>query len=54
MKQHSMGDADLHDFIACYNLENRHERKETWSEDKFWTYVGINYATLGICYNCKK
>ena len=36
-----MGDADLHDFIACYNLENRHERKETWSEDKFWTYVGI-------------
>ena len=23
---------DLQDFIACYNPENRHERKETWSK----------------------
>lgn len=33
LKQHPMTDADLHDFIACYNPENRHERKETWSEE---------------------
>lgn len=25
---------DLKDFIHCYNPENRHIRKETWSEDK--------------------
>ena len=24
---------DLKDFIACYNPQNRHQRKETWSED---------------------
>ena len=24
---------DLKDFIRCYNPENRHDRKETWSED---------------------
>ena len=28
-----MTDADLDDFIACYNPQNRYERKETWSED---------------------
>mgnify|MGYP003305665895 CR=1 FL=1 len=33
LKQHPMTDADLLDFIACYNPENRHERKETWSDD---------------------
>ncbi|MBR3894209.1 MAG: SAM-dependent DNA methyltransferase [Clostridia bacterium] len=33
LKQHPMGDADLQDFIVCYNPENRHERKETWSEE---------------------
>ena len=32
LKQHPMTDADLLDFIACYNPANRHERKETWSE----------------------
>ena len=32
LKQHPMSDADLQDFISCYNPENRHERKETWSE----------------------
>ena len=32
LKQHPMSDADLQDFVACYNPENRHERKETWSE----------------------
>ena len=33
LKQHPMTDADLIDFIACYNPENRHERKETWSDE---------------------
>ena len=33
LKQHPMNDADLKDFIACYNPQNRHERKETWSEE---------------------
>ena len=33
LKQHPMTDADLLDFIACYNPANRHERKETWSEE---------------------
>ena len=23
----------MEDFIACYNPKNRHERKETWSEE---------------------
>ena len=26
--------ADLEDFIHCYNPANRHQRKETWSEEK--------------------
>ena len=33
LKQHPMTDADLVDFIRCYHPENRHERKETWSEE---------------------
>ena len=33
LKQHPMSDVDLKDFIACYNLENRHERNETWSNE---------------------
>ena len=33
LKQHPMSDADLKDFIACYNPENRHQRKETWTEN---------------------
>lgn len=24
---------DLEDFITCYNPDNRHVRKETWSEE---------------------
>ncbi len=28
-----MTDADLEDFIKCYNPENRFERKETYSKD---------------------
>lgn len=33
LKQHPMTDADLVDFIECYNPENIYERKETWSEE---------------------
>ena len=33
LKQNPMTDADLEDFIKCYNPENRFERKETYSED---------------------
>ena len=33
LKQHPMTDADLLDFIACYNPENRYEREETWSDE---------------------
>ena len=28
-----MTEADLADFIQCYNPENRHDRTQTWSED---------------------
>ena len=24
---------DLHEFVKCFNLDDRHERTETWSED---------------------
>ncbi len=33
LKQHPMTDADLEDFICCYNPENRHQRSEIWSEE---------------------
>ena len=45
LKQHPMSDADLQDFIACYNPENRYERKETWSEenpDGRWRKFSVN------------
>lgn len=32
LKKKSMRFDDLRDFIACYNPENRHARKETWNE----------------------
>lgn len=45
LKQNPMGDADLKDFVACYNPANRHHRKETWSEknpDGRWRRFGID------------
>jgi type I restriction enzyme M protein len=33
LKQHPLTDEDLDDFVRCYNPSNRHDRKETWSED---------------------
>lgn len=33
LKKNPMTDADLNEFVKCYNPENRYERKETWSED---------------------
>ena len=32
LKKNPMTDADLQDFIQCYNPSNRHNRTETWSE----------------------
>jgi type I restriction enzyme M protein len=32
LKKNPMRFEDLKDFISCYNPENRHTRKETWSE----------------------
>jgi len=32
LKEDSMKEADLKDFVKCYNSQNRHKRKETWSE----------------------
>ena len=33
LKKNPMKFSDLEDFIRCYNPENRHSRKETWSEE---------------------
>lgn len=32
LKTNPLKRSDLDEFVACYNPENRHERKETWSE----------------------
>ena len=32
-RQNPLTRADLDDFVACYNPDNRHERTPTWSED---------------------
>jgi len=32
LKKSPMTFEDLQEFIECYNPENRHDRKETWSE----------------------
>ena len=45
LKQNPMKDADLEDFVQCYNPENCHTRKETWSEDNpdgRWRRYGID------------
>ena len=34
LKKNPMKLEDLRDFIECYQPHNRHNRKETWSEDK--------------------
>jgi type I restriction enzyme M protein len=33
LKTRTLTRADLDDFVACYNPENRHERTETWSAE---------------------
>jgi type I restriction enzyme M protein len=33
LKTNSLKRSDLDEFVACYNPENRHERKETWSAE---------------------
>ncbi len=34
LKENPLKRADLDDFVACYNAENRHKRTATWSEAK--------------------
>ena len=33
LKKKPLTSSDLKDFIDCYNPKNRHDRKETWSEE---------------------
>ena len=33
LKQHPLTEADLDDFVKCYNPENRFNRTETWSSE---------------------
>ena len=33
LKQNPISRADLDEFVACYNPENRHQRAPTWSEE---------------------
>jgi type I restriction enzyme M protein len=33
LKQRPLTDADLEDFVQCYNAPNRYDRHETWSEE---------------------
>lgn len=33
LKQNPLRREDLDDFVACYNADSRHERRETWSEE---------------------
>ena len=33
LKKNPLKEEDLDDFIRCYNPDNRHERRETWSEE---------------------
>lgn len=45
LKKNPMKDADLEDFISCYNPENRYDRTETWSElnpDGRWRRYSID------------
>ena len=34
LKENKLKEEDLDAFVKCYNPENRHERKQTWSEKK--------------------
>ena len=45
LKTNTLKRSDLDDFVACYRPENRHERKETWSEaapDGRWRRYGYD------------
>jgi len=34
LKENRLKESDLDDFVKCYNPQNRHDRKQTWSEKK--------------------
>ena len=47
LKQNPLKRSDLDDFVACYNVKNRHERKPTWSEENpQGRWRGYNYDEL--------
>lgn len=41
LKTNPLKRADLDEFVACYNPENRHEREETWSEKTLEQFSAI-------------
>ena len=59
LKQNPMSDADLRDFVSCYNPANRHKRKETYSAknpDGRWRKFSVDEilkrdkTSLDICW----
>ena len=59
LKQNPMSDADLRDFVACYNPVNRHKRRETYSAknpDGRWRKFSVDEilkrdkTSLDICW----
>ena len=45
-KKNPMRYENLKEFIACYNPQNRHKRKATWSQKKPLTAAGVNSPTM--------
>ena len=59
LKQNPMSDADLRDFVSCYNPVNRHKRRDTWSAknpDGRWRKFSVDEilkrdkTSLDICW----
>ena len=59
LKQNPMSDADLRDFVSCYNPVNRHKRRETYSKknpDGRWRKFSVDEilkrdkTSLDICW----
>jgi type I restriction enzyme M protein len=50
LKTNPLGRADLDDFVACYNADNRHERAETerFRRFSYAELVGLDKANLDI------
>ena len=47
LKQNPLNRSDLDEFVACYNPDNRYDRKDSWSEDNpEGRWRGFNYKEL--------